>query len=325
MAKEILLYGRISDYSAVDFITALDEAKGTDITVRMNTMGGDVEAGYGMVAKLAEHKKGKTVKVDGKANSMGLYALCYVEDAECLDVSTATLHRAGTWLEQYPDMMTDAMWDSLNKMNANLRKALEAKIDVLKFTQLKGVTLDQVFSNDGRIEVELNAEEMKAIGLVKRINKITPELRKNINAIVVQMAGKEAGIELRIAAESGIESEKPKNNNMTLQELKAAHPAICAQIVAEGIAQERDRAGAWMAFVDVDPEAVAKGIKEGSVLSATAMAELSRKSFSKGTLSDLEKNSAKPLTTAEAEEKEKTEKEKNLAAFEAEAKKHIIS
>ena len=50
------------------------------------------------------------------------------------------------------------------------------------------------------------------------------------------------------------------NKKMTKAEFKTAHPDAYNEIVAEGIAQEQDRAGAWMAHVHTDAKAVAEGI-----------------------------------------------------------------
>jgi ATP-dependent protease ClpP protease subunit len=87
MAKEILLYGDINSDSSSLFITRLNDAIADDISVRVNTNGGNPEYGWGSVAKFAEHPGKKSCKVDGKAYSFGAYFLCYTEDVEALDVS----------------------------------------------------------------------------------------------------------------------------------------------------------------------------------------------------------------------------------------------
>ena len=189
MAKELLLYGGMYSWNITDFIKEMEAMKNSDIVLRVNTNGGDVKDSWGAVAKFAEHPKGKKVKVDGSADSMGLYFLCYTNDVECLDTSTFLLHRAGYssyW--ETNDRLSAEEWASLNATNAKLRAALEAKINVAKFTAIKNVTLDQVFSNEGRLDVELNAEEALAIGLVNKINTITPGVRAQIDGYMQRMA-----------------------------------------------------------------------------------------------------------------------------------------
>jgi len=76
MAKEVLLYGEMYSWSARDFISAVEDAKGSDLSVRVNSMGGDVDYGYGMIAKFKEFEGKKSVKVDGSAASMAAFSPC---------------------------------------------------------------------------------------------------------------------------------------------------------------------------------------------------------------------------------------------------------
>lgn len=60
-----------------------------------------------------------------------------------------------------------------------------------------------------------------------------------------------------------------KNKKMTKAEFKAANPDAYAEIVAEGVASEKDRSGAWLAHVATDPKAVVEGINSGNAISQT--------------------------------------------------------
>lgn len=318
MAKEVLLYGTIySSYDSKEFVNALEEAKDQDIVVRVNTDGGDVEEGFAMVCKFADHKKKKSAKVDAKANSMGLFFLCYCAYVECYDISGFLLHRAAysSYVENNPDHMTQAMWDSLKKINDKLRAALEAKIDVARFKKITGYTLDDVFNTPGRLDVELSAQDALAIGLVNKINQLTPEAAADINGRVDKIAA-HAPTSLRVTA--AVPPTTSKTTDMTIEQLKKEHPALYASIFDEGVKAERDRVGAWMAFQKADPERVAKAIKEGNALSQTDMAELGVKMFSANALDKLKEEAAGDITTSAAGQKAKTEAEKTAAAFEAE-------
>jgi len=313
MAKEVLLYGSIYSYSAIDFINALEAAKNDDIVVRINTNGGSVEDAWSGIAKFSEHKKNKIVRVDGKAYSMGLFFLCYCDQSECFDISQFLLHRAAysTYMEKSPDMTEDA-WSQLNAINAKLRAALEAKIDVKKFEKLKGYTLDQIFSNDNRIDVTLTADEARAIGLVNNVIQITPEKVAEINANNMRIAAEATGVSFNVSI-----PENKKPSTMTLEELKANHPAIFAEAVKVGVTQERDRVGSFLAFIDIDPVACSKGIKEGEVLTQTAMAEFARKGLSKKSVAELEKEGAAAVATTEPPVVTITDEQKQEAEFEA--------
>lgn len=277
--SEVLLYGPIYNESSRDFINnvnAVDDS--ADLLVRVNTNGGDVLAGWGMVAKFNEYKGEKSVIIDGSAYSMGLFFAMYADNVEAYNFSTGLLHRAA-----YPDYyeenyMSEDQRERLVEMNKQLMAATKAAIDVEKFEELKGVTLKEVFSMDSRIDVMLTAKEMKQIGLISKVNKITPDKTAEINTMLVSAAAKYTP---EIVGSNPKPTEKPEGQNsnlktnikMTISELQASNPELVSQIEANAVAAERDRAGAWLVNNDVDPVAVAAGIKSGENLSQTAMAE----------------------------------------------------
>jgi ATP-dependent protease ClpP protease subunit len=322
MAKELLLYSNVSSYSAQSFITSLEEVSNDNVVLRINTDGGNPQDGWGMIAKWKEHKGKKHAKVDGKAFSFGAFFLCYTEDAEALDVSEFLLHRAsyGTYYEA-SEYMTQYDWDNLDRINKNLRTALEAKIDVKRFEKLKGVTIDQLFSNSARVDVRLTAQEALDIRLINKIVPITPEVSAQINARIVEISA--CYIPKPSASSQNPALQNKPNKIMTLDEFKTQYPAIYALAVADGVAKEKDRTGAWLAFVDLDPEAVSKGIKDGSDLSATAMAEFTRKAISAQTLAALTKNNAPDVAPGEETPTPQTEKQKTVDAFAASVKELV--
>jgi len=101
---------------------------------------------------------------------------------------------------------------------------------------------------------------------------------------------------------------------MTIEELKADHPELYSAIFAKGVtegtktgeatgvANEKDRIGAWMKFVDIDAKAVAVGIESGEALSQTATADFSRKALSKEQLDNIESKNAEEIETEEGSE-----------------------
>lgn len=298
----------------------MEQAKNDPLTIRINSNGGNPESTWGMVAKIKEHAGRKLIKVDGRALSMGMFMLCYCDDAEALDVSQFLLHRAAypVWIETSKDYMTDAMWESLKKVNALLRAGLEGKIDVQKFEQIKGVTLDQVFDYEQRLDVNLTAQEALQIGLINRVVEITPQKRAELTGYRNLMAaqGSDADFSFLAAAEPKPQQQiTQKKNNMTLAELKAQHPDVYAQAVAEGTNQERDRAGAWLEYNDVDPVAVKAGVAGGKEITKTEMVALTRKSFSAEMLSKAAAENAPEVTTPEVKGEAG---DKALEAFDAE-------
>jgi len=284
MIKEVLLYSNINEYSSAEFINSINELEDSDeLVVRVNTKGGNPEYGWGMVAKFAEFKGKKSVKVDGQAHSMGLMFLAYADNVEILDVAEGVLHRAAypSWFEQ-SENFSDELKGNLERINTSLMTAFKNKVDVSIFEQIKGVKLKTVFSMDDRIDVFLTAKEMKKIGLVNKVNKITPKKAAELVAI----GNKDESV-ISIAAEY-IE-DKPKNNNkMTIEDLKANHVEVYNKVFnlgsTAGVADRNDTVNAWLTFNDVDAKAVSEGIKSGDKLSQAKSMELMRKEFSKDAL-----------------------------------------
>ncbi len=311
--KEILLYGGISDYSAEDFINQMEIAKECDITMRMNCNGGNVYSAMGMLAKWNEHTKGKTIQVDGQARSGGLYFCIAADNVECLDSSAFTFHRAAMpdWIEsdkvlfeQYKPMLTD--------VNATLRKLTESKINAAVFAAVTGKTFDEVFSLDSKIDINFDAEKAKALGIVKKINPLTPAKKIEIETLAHTYT---------IAAFAGnkinFESQPIKKVFMNKIEFKAAHPDIYAEILKEGITAEHERIELWNTFKDVDPKAVSEGIASGNTITAKVQNELIMKAIGKKGLEELKSENPKPVATGEtvmptAEEKKALEFNANI-------------
>jgi len=321
--KEILIYSGVYDWTAEDFIREMNAANGEDVTIRINTNGGSPIDSYGMIAKQQEYKGKIKIKVDGKAYSTGAFMLLYSNDVEALDVSEFLFHRAayGSYIEGSTDNFTPELKANLNRINGIYRKAMEAKLDVAKFEKMKGVTLDQLFSLDTRIDVKLNAKEAKEIGLIDKIVNITPSIKAQVESLYMGVAAKSAGIEF---APAKIESKQDfpiiKKSTMDINKLKAEHPDVFAQVKALGTSEEKDRVGAWMVFVDVDAKAVSEGIKSDKAPSLTAMSEFSMKALSAKQVKAIEAENA-PVVAVAAEGAPKTEAEKNILAFEQEADK----
>jgi ATP-dependent protease ClpP protease subunit len=300
------------DASAMSVMKDIDAAKGSDLKLRINTDGGDVMGSYGAVAKYKEFEGKKSVVVDGKANSMGLFFLAYANDeVEALDVSSFVLHRAAypKWFEKSESMTAD-MWSYLNGINANLRTALEAKIDVTKFEKIKGVTLDEVFSNDTRIDVVLNAKEAKQIGLIDKIVQITPEKKSEIEAMSMKIAASTMGLTIEQpkpieAINTEIKSEQ--KNKMNIEKLKSEHPDVYASVIALGVEQEKDRVSAWLVFADVDADGVKAGIESGKQMGAKETAEFGRKALAKVEVAKIEANAQGDVTTTKVGEKVEAE------------------
>lgn len=310
MAKDVLIYGSIDDYYVEDYFEAIKEAEdlNQEVQIRINTPGGDVETGWGMVAKFLELTIPKSVKVDGKAYSMGLFFLCYTEQSSALDVSQFLLHRAAysEWIESEPRYFTEERKKHLADINKKLRTAFENKVDVAVFEQITGYTLDDVFSMDSRIDVFFSAKDAKKMGLINNIITITPAKKAEIEANMFAIAAKHTEKKDKkqttpIIAPTSTNSNlnnKP-NKVMTLEEFKASHPELYAQAVNAGINQERDRVGSHLAWIEVDAEKAIAGAMSKEPLSSTQISEYTLLATKKAALSAIATESPAAVTTDE--------------------------
>ncbi len=327
MLKDILLYGSIDSWSSQEVIQAIIDSESEEISMRINSPGGDVQYGWGIIAKLSELKGKLLLKNDGKAHSMAAYMFCYADDAEAIDTAEFIFHRAAyaSWIECDPEMFDEATQGALLRINTSLRKALEAKIDVAAFEALKGITMKDLFSIDGRLEVTLTAKEAKSVGLINRVVAITPKKKAEISAFKMEMSAKYTGF--RAAAKVDDENKNPKD--MTIEEIQTKFPAAFAAIKAigavEGAKAEKDRVGSFLAYAEIDLKAVKAGIASGVVMTETERSEFAVKVISAKSLAEVTDDGTKsPLKTKEELAAEvKTAEAKKIEEFSALVDKNL--
>lgn len=113
---------------------------------------------------------------------------------------------------------------------------------------------------------------------------------------------------------------KNQNKAMTAAELLAQHPTVHAEILAvgrtagvtagiqQGIDAEKDRVNTWMAYHEIDPEAVTKGVESGKSVSGAEQAQFLVKAAKDSTLAAIKRDSAGNIIPAEAATVIETEK-----------------
>jgi hypothetical protein len=190
----------------------------------------------------------------------------------------------------------------LDSINKDLKAQMMKKLDAEAFQQVSGMSIDAMFEGDQK-DVWLTAKQAKRIKLVDKIKKLEPSEAMAMNEIMYKVA----------ASMKEEKIEKPKITVMNLQELKQNHPAIFAEAVALGVAQEKDRVEACLVFNELDPKGVKEAIESGKPLSQKQMADFSLKSVQAQLLAATTKDNAEAVeTTAEPvgskENKEAVEK-----------------
>jgi ATP-dependent Clp protease, protease subunit len=322
MAKELLLYFHLSNWSVDEMIKSINEVMEEEVTMRVNSPGGDVFASWGLFAKVSEHGN-ITIKVDGLAASGAGNLLMYAKRVECLDVSRFMMHRADAYAE------TPEQKQLLNDINADLRKKMEAKFTPELFKEVTGHTIEEMFNPETRVNIWLTAAQAKKLGLVSKVNKLNPAIEKDIAKAM-------ADYSMSIAAHADSTTPPPPtptptqiNKNMTLTEFKAQHPALFNEVyalgVTDGVKKEKDRVEALMVFAEVDPKKVKEMIEKGEELTTKAMAEFQLAATSEAYLAKLTKDSTGDVSTTEDPKgaAAPSAKAKEVLAFEAEVNKGL--
>lgn len=339
MAKDILLYGSIWEYNALYFFDQINEAMEEDASaemiLRVNCDGGSPDYGMSIIEKAQELADQLYVKVGAMAHSMALFILCYVETSrvECIDTTQAVLHRAAypSWMESstsFPDSIYQQM---LVKTNKDLEKAFRASVDVEALENLpqfkdKNLTLKDIFSLDSRVEVLLTATDLKKIGLVSKINRITPTKTAELKSQIQTFNNCRSLKEFKMAAQALNNKPEEIQNTITmttLAELKEKFPALYAQAVADGVKSEKDRVGAVMVFAHLDLNGAKKIIESGEPISATQMAEFILKQSSPEALKALEASANPVVQTNEIALTKEAQAKKELDEFEAKMRSEL--
>lgn len=301
MKKELYLYSGIYDFTAERIISALNENPDDDVVMRINSPGGGVLAGWGIIAKMQERKGKVHVKIDGGAMSMAAMISLFADHVEALDVSTIMLHRA----IGYADTQEQKDW--LNRINKDLRAKIETKVDAEQFEKVTGYKVADLFEKEERLDLFLSAKQAKQIGIVDSIVKADPDQIK----AVAQM--------FDVAAQV-TQIDNSKNIIMTKEDFKLKHPeaynALVAEVKTAVLAEESDRVGSWMVFIDTDKKAVLDGIASGKAISATQMSEFVIKKTAQASLATLDEEGK---GTPAAEQSEAAKKATEAGAKKTEA------
>lgn len=294
MPTELYLYTGIYSWTTERLLADLNESMDEEVTLRVNTPGGSVFDGYGILAKIKEHGN-VTAVVDGMAASMGAYILPYAKKIVAYDMARIMIHRADAYTgndEQQKKLLVD--------INKDLRAKIERAVDAKTFEKVTGYSFDDVFNPETRLDVWLNAKQAKKIGLVDEVRTMTPDVEANIQmnfaASLAPIDHNNPPVTPPVVAKKS--NSNSKSNKMTKDELKASHPEVYNSIVAEAQEQEQDRVQAWLTYMDVDAKTVKEGIESKKAPSLSQQTELNRKAIANATVANLEKGNSPELPNA---------------------------
>ena len=245
---EILLYGEISEYAGFehdtvaspDFARALAELNGSDVTVRINSVGGDVFAAAAMYNSLKSHNGKVTVIVDGLAASAASIVVMAGDEVVMPANALMMIHNPMAGMADYytaDDLTKQA--EALSKIKESIITAYmsRAKVDKKAIAKM----MDE--------ETWLDARECVDLGFADRIEGSVAAIL-NRNALVINNASYDVQKlhnlkALRQRVKGGNLMDEAKLT--AVDKAPASAPAVtpapldAAAIAAEAVAAERKR------------------------------------------------------------------------------------
>jgi ClpP class serine protease len=94
-------------------------------------------------------------------------------------------------------------------------------------------------------------------------------------------------------------NNKSNFNKMNKEEIKQQHPTVYAEILQEGVLQEKERVASWEIFRGVDSKAVAEGIQSGLAIKQSETSAFLLKATQMSKVDDLKSDNAIGFTTNE--------------------------
>lgn len=329
MPKELYLYDAIFSYSAEALIRDLDAVKNEeDVKMRVNSGGGSVFDGYGIITKMQEVLNGTAIQVDGIAASMAFFMLLFARKVTANDMCLFMTHRADAYVENEEDRKM------LNTVNDMARRKLEERVPESLFMSVTGVSYAELFDPEKRIDVWLTAQEAKAIGLVDEIIELkTKKERSDVSNSIKNFTGSGCNFAKSLAAKLNIDNNRDQSKKiMNLETLKAEHPSVYNSVfqlgVEAGKAQETERVSAVMKYNSVNPDKVAEIVKSGNDLTASQREELLIEMTQKKMFAQMKKDTDDSIDEEQQEQKDEQGKEpdarkKELEEVQARMKKNL--
>jgi ATP-dependent protease ClpP protease subunit len=256
------------DVLATEFRKALAEADGDDVTLEINSPGGLVTEGIAIFNAIRDYqRKGSnvTARIVGMAASMASYIPLAANTVEAEDNAVYMIHNPwGISMGDYRTMEKEAK--VLNSLASILASAYIKKTGKTE-TDIRGMMDEETYLYGSQIMDEGFADSItpagdgpedkeQAFALVSTsldsVKKRLSERPENLDEIAamlktVPLAQKKETAPVTLGA--GKQERKP----MTKAELMREHPELFAEVVKEGVTQERDRMKKLSAYKDADP------------------------------------------------------------------------
>lgn len=169
-AKTITMRGGIGDFenhiSADDFLSALSEHAGQDVTIHMDSPGGSVTDGLSMYNAICQYSGKVTIHIDSLAASIATVIAAAADHVIINSTGRMMVHRAWTMsMGNCTDFRSVA--EVMEKMDEDIAATYAARTDKSAEDWMEIMDAETWFS----------ASEALAAGLVDEVNQIQPKVK----------------------------------------------------------------------------------------------------------------------------------------------------
>lgn len=306
-----------------------------DVIISLNTPGGYVFDGIEIYNAIKEHPGNVVIETGALVASCGGWIMLAADEVWVKENTTFMMHRVqgGVWgnademrkgaeiNEGLEGLILDIFEKKMDRNDA--REKMNSEFWAFGGNAIVELGLaDEVIKADDDSE-ELNEEnqnKFKAMvnNTLAKVENFISENKSDFFSRGLNFKNKLQKNESKFITNKQTPENKQEKSLMNLDKLKNEYPELYAEVLNLGIQREKNRAGAWMVFNDLDPEAVKAGVDGGKEISSVDFANFQRKQMNKAALTNMDEESPADTTTPEGSEvaAEQTAEEK---AEEAEA------
>lgn len=245
-STELFVYGDISDSAywdevgAKEFVADLSKVTSNDITVRVNSGGGSVFAGFAMYNSLKQHKANITVRVDGLAGSAASIVAMAGDKIIMPLGSMMFIHNSWTYAAGNASELSDYA-DMLKKIDESMLEVYKAK------TGLDEKAIKDLMDKDSwltanealQLGFATDVEDIQIAASLEGKNLVFGSVKHNYDKLPKN------GLKIDIGASIEANTNQKKEIEMTFDEVKAKFSndikALTDEAYLNGVKAENQR------------------------------------------------------------------------------------
>lgn len=256
---------------------ALDEANGEDVEIYINSGGGSTWTGSEIYTTIKEYSGFKTIKIPSVAGSAASVFAMAGDKVLISPTGQIFVHRSATWTDGNKQVHEQSV-QMLASVDDGMINAYVAKTGRTR-DEIRNLMENETFLNAQQAvewgfadEIMFATEELNPVASANFGTELPPDVLDKIRTrLLATHQSQNEPPAAQIVTPKSNTKEEPKS--MDINELKANHPELFAQVQSEAISTERERINQLNALAKAPGAAdiVANAIKEGKTAADAAI------------------------------------------------------